>query len=90
MVTRAAKIRPDVSSERAIVPAAEELPKSGAAEPEVNENSTATKVPAASYECIFKSLASSVREEMEFVSVCHLFIDLFEQKERITKGERGN
>ena len=59
------------------MPAASEPPKSGAAEPEVNENSTATKVPAASCECIFNSLTSSVREEMKCVSVCQLFFDLF-------------
>ena len=44
----AAKIRPDVSSETAIVPAAEEPPKSETAEPEVDENKAAKEVPAAS------------------------------------------
>ena len=44
----AAKIHPDVPSETAIVPAAEEPPRSGTAEPEVDENKAAKEVPAAS------------------------------------------
>ena len=76
----AAKILPDVSSETAIIPVAEEPPDSGTAEPEVDEKSTAKKVPAASCECIINSLTSSDRIEMECVCVCHQFLDLFEQK----------
>ena len=59
------------------VSATSEPQKSGAAEPEVNENSTATKVPAASCECIINSLTSSVRIEMKCVYLFHSFVDLF-------------
>ena len=67
----------DESNAAKDVPATSEPPKSGAAEPEDNENSTATKVLAARCECIFNSWTSSVREEMKSVYVCHLFLDLF-------------
>ena len=60
---------PKVDESNAVkgVPDGSEPQKSGAAELDVKENSTATEVPAASCECIINSLTSSVRIEMTCV-----------------------